>query len=60
MIDSKFKRDLRVILIGGSSNVGKSILAQSLALKLGWSHISTDSLARHPGRPWKAEPKTVP
>ena len=60
MIDSKFKRDLRVILIGGSSNVGKSTLAQSLASKLGWDLISTDSLARHPGRPWKAMPETVP
>ncbi len=56
----KFKRELRVILIGGSSHVGKSTLAQSLALKLGWSHISTDSLARHPGRPWKTKPETVP
>lgn len=45
---------LRVILIGGSSNVGKSTLAKSLADKLGWRCISTDSLARHPGRPWSA------
>jgi 2-phosphoglycerate kinase len=51
---------LRVILIGGSSNVGKSAIAQSLALKLGWSHISTDSLARHPGRPWRVKQKNVP
>jgi len=51
---------MRVILIGGSSHAGKSTLAQSLALKLGWSNISTDSLARHPGRPWKIKPKTVP
>jgi len=58
MINSK--RELRVILIGGSSNVGKSTLAQSLALKLEWSHVSTDSLARHPGRPWKTRLKTVP
>jgi 2-phosphoglycerate kinase len=51
---------LRVILIGGSSNVGKSAVAQSLALKLGWTHISTDSLARHPGRPWRVKLKNVP
>ncbi|CAN5787885.1 hypothetical protein BH10CHL1_BH10CHL1_11380 [soil metagenome] len=51
---------LRVILIGGSSNAGKSTLAEALATKLGWRHISTDSLARHPGRPWKTKPETVP
>ena len=43
---------LRVILIGGPSNAGKSTLAESLASKLGWHVTSTDSLARHPGRPW--------
>lgn len=58
MIDPN--RELRVIVIGGSSNVGKSTLAESLALKLGWRHISTDKLARHPGRPWKTKPQTVP
>jgi 2-phosphoglycerate kinase len=52
--------DLRVILIGGTSHVGKSTLAHSLASKLKWRHISTDSLARHPGRPWRAIPGTVP
>jgi 2-phosphoglycerate kinase len=51
---------LRVILIGGSSHVGKSTLAESLAMKLGWRQISTDSLARHPGRPWRAKPESVP
>ena len=49
--------DVRVILIGGSSHVGKSTLADSLAAKLGWTQISTDKLARHPGRPW---PEPVP
>jgi 2-phosphoglycerate kinase len=43
---------MRVVLIGGSSNVGKSTLAESLSIKLGWCRISTDSLARHSGRPW--------
>lgn len=43
---------LRVILIGGPSNVGKSTLAQSVAARLGWHSIATDTLARHPGRPW--------
>ena len=52
--------DVRVILIGGTSNVGKSTLGQALAAKLRWRHISTDSLARHPGRPWRVGPAAVP
>lgn len=43
---------MRVVLIGGSSNVGKSTLGQALAAKLGWDYRSTDKLARHPGFPW--------
>jgi 2-phosphoglycerate kinase len=53
-------RELRVILIGGSSNIGKSTLAEHLAARLGWSHTSTDRLARHPGRPWRSKPDAVP
>lgn len=56
----KLQPNLRVVLIGGSSHVGKSTVSDSLAAKLGWSHISTDSLARHPGRPWKTAPEEVP
>ena len=52
--------NLRVILIGGSSHVGKSTVSESLAAALGWDHVSTDSLARHPGRPWKPAPEKVP
>ena len=52
--------DLRVILIGGSSHVGKSTLAAALAAKLGWAQISTDKLARHPGRPWQPAQQQVP
>ena len=52
--------NLRVILIGGSSHVGKSALSESIAAKLRWTHVSTDTLARHPGRPWKPEPEKVP
>ena len=40
------------ILIAGSSHVGKTTLAARLGEALGWSVTSTDSLARHPGRPW--------
>jgi 2-phosphoglycerate kinase len=50
----------RILLIGGSSHVGKSTLAQSLAFHLEWNYCSTDKLARHPGRPWQAKPKKVP
>ncbi len=49
-----------VILIGGTSHVGKSTLAEQLARKLGAQQLSTDSLARHPGRPWKPQGKEVP
>ena len=35
-------------------------MADALAAKLGWTQISTDKLARHPGRPWKPEPQQVP
>ncbi len=48
------------MLIGGTSHVGKSTLAQHLSEVLGWSVVATDSLARHPGRPWKVLPETVP
>lgn len=49
-----------MILIGGSSHVGKSTVAESLATALGWTHISTDRLERHPGRPWASIPNQVP
>ncbi len=48
---------LQAILIGGSSHTGKSTLAKELSEQLGWKTISTDQLARHPGRPW---PSTRP
>ena len=51
---------VRVILIGGTSHVGKSTLAQHLAERLGWACRSTDQLARHPGRPWRPLGEDVP
>jgi 2-phosphoglycerate kinase len=51
---------MRVILIGGSSHAGKTSLGQALASRPGWLHVSTDSLARHPGRPWRTESRAVP
>ncbi|MGI9450765.1 MAG: hypothetical protein ACR2QH_09045 [Geminicoccaceae bacterium] len=40
------------LLIAGTSHTGKSTLAMSIGEALGWSILSTDKLARHPGRPW--------
>ncbi|WP_174020047.1 hypothetical protein G6L89_003300 [Agrobacterium fabrum] len=50
---------LSTILIAGTSHVGKSTLAGLLSTRLGWQAISTDSLARHPGRPWPGIPAPV-
>jgi hypothetical protein len=47
------------LLIAGSSHVGKSSLAAELSQALGWPVVSTDSLARHPGRPWPVPPPHV-
>lgn len=46
--------------MGGTSHTGKSTLAQFLASQLGWNYRTTDTLARHPGRPWKPKPEQVP
>ncbi|MET8647312.1 hypothetical protein [Streptomyces sp. NPDC004675] len=51
---------MRVVLIGGTSNVGKSTVAQVVAEKLGFECLSTDGLARHPGRPWRTPEWEVP
>lgn len=53
-------RDVRVVLIGGTSNVGKSTVAQVVAEQLGFACLSTDGLARHPGRPWRTPEWEVP
>jgi len=45
---------MRVLLIGGSSNVGKSTVAGILGARAGWRSMSTDRMGRHPGRPWPA------
>lgn len=51
---------MRVLLIGGTSNVGKSTVAAVIAARLGFEHRSTDYLARHPGRPWRTAEREVP
>ena len=50
------RTNLKVILIGGSSHAGKSTLSETLAATLGWTSLSTDRLAAHPGRPWRRTP----
>jgi len=47
------------ILITGTSHVGKTTFGSRLANALGWEQVSTDNLARHPGRPWPAPPPAV-
>ena len=56
----KTDQNTKVILIGGASHVGKSTVAERMGTEMGWSVISTDSLARHPGRPWRPQPDVVP
>ncbi|MEN0118373.1 MAG: hypothetical protein AAGD15_16715 [Agrobacterium cavarae] len=50
----------RLFLIGGSSHAGKSTLGEAVANYLGCRCISTDSLAKHPGRPWRDPPELPP
>jgi 2-phosphoglycerate kinase len=50
----------RVALIGGASHAGKSTTARALAARLGGEALSTDKLARHPGRPWPTPTWVVP
>ena len=52
--------ELRVVLIGGTSNTGKSSVAQVVAERLEFAYRSTDGLARHPGRPWRTPEWEVP
>lgn len=40
------------ILVGGTSHTGKSTLSASLATAFNYEVLSTDKMARHPGRPW--------
>jgi len=47
-------------MIGGTSNTGKSTVAEAVAARLGFGHRSTDLLARHPGRPWRTPEREVP
>jgi hypothetical protein len=50
----------KVVLVGGTSHAGKSTLARALAERLDGEALSTDQLARHPGRPWRQGERDVP
>ena len=50
----------KVILIGGTSHVGKSSFGEVLAAHLGFNLLSTDQFARHPGRPWRDDDSELP
>jgi 2-phosphoglycerate kinase len=50
----------KIVLIGGTSHAGKSTLAKQLAARFGLETLSTDNLARHPGRPWPTPAWSVP
>ncbi|MDO1445512.1 hypothetical protein Q0590_04575 [Rhodocytophaga aerolata] len=52
--------DSVIFLIGGTSHGGKSTLAELMSTTIHANLISTDNLARHPGRPWKNPPEVVP
>ncbi|WP_420459017.1 hypothetical protein [Neolewinella sp.] len=47
-------------LIGGTSHTGKTARATELSRTLGIPFLSTDYLAKHPGRPWRNPPEEVP
>ena len=51
---------LKVALIGGTSHAGKTTTARAVAARLSGEAVSTDSLARHPGRPWPTPTWAVP
>ncbi|RYG02127.1 MAG: hypothetical protein EOO02_11240 [Chitinophagaceae bacterium] len=54
-----FKEEQSTILLTGTSHVGKTSCAMILGKNTGYEVISTDTLARHPGRPWSSVPSFV-
>lgn len=51
---------VRVVLIGGTSSVGKSTVGRLVRDRLCFEYGSTDALAKHPGRPWRTSGHDVP
>jgi 2-phosphoglycerate kinase len=60
MSSPSMDENIRVVLLGGASHLGKTTISQLLGQKLGAKVVSTDKLARHPGRPWQHRPFVVP
>ncbi|MBS0473250.1 MAG: hypothetical protein JSR60_19425 [Proteobacteria bacterium] len=50
---------MKILLLGGTSNTGKSTTAAAIARSIGANVVSTDSLGRHPGRPWPQDGRAV-
>ena len=50
---------MKSLLLLGTSHVGKSTCAKAIGDKYGLKVVSTDSLGRHPGRPWTGVPSEV-
>lgn len=50
---------MKILLLGGTSNTGKSTTAAAIARRNGADLVSTDSLGRHPGRPWPQDGRAV-
>lgn len=44
------------MLIGGASHAGKSTVTRLVAARFDLDQVSSDGLARHPGRPWRDHP----
>ena len=53
-------QNLCALLLGGTSNIGKSTVAAAIGERLHWPVRSTDKLARYPGRPWPTPDWQVP
>lgn len=47
------------LILTGTSHSGKSTLARQIGDATSWQVLSTDQMARHPGRPWQTIPAAV-
>lgn len=49
-----------IIVLGGTSHGGKTTVAKKVSSEFNLGLISTDTLAKHPGRPWRSKPDRLP
>lgn len=49
-----------IIVLGGTSHGGKTTVAKKVSSEFNLGLISTDTLAKHPGRPWRNKPDRLP